>query len=109
MPDIYQEPMHGDDRFQLLKSVLHKPLSEMSREGFETLQLMVDLFTQFAGTGEPSVGDIQWLPVTVETKLLFGLQINEKRSEVRLLPEAIRMSVFEEIGRLEEIKKYNLD
>ena len=98
----YREPMHGDDFAHIFKSVHHKPLKEMNQASYNTLQLMVTLFTNFACEGQPSADGVEFFPSVHELNLdanvyLYGLNIQENGTQLRLLPEATRIKTFHEI------------
>ena len=86
-----------------MKNFFHKPIAEMTPEGYQVIQIMVNAFVNFAATGDPRVPEfnITWTPVTSEDELLFGLNIREDRTDLMILPETDRMGVFQEIWNTE--------
>lgn len=100
---IYREPIHGDEFAYFFKTIYNKPKAEMSPEGLRTLELMVTMLVNFAGTGNPSIPEmnIVWPRITSEHELLMGLNVNENISEVMVFPESDRMPVFDEIFEME--------
>lgn len=100
--ELYREPTHSDDMTHLFKTVLHKPFSEMNEVSYNTLQLMVTLFTQFAITGNPETDDITWHSVERDGgDFLKGLNIKENSTQFGILPEAARMETFDRIFEME--------
>lgn len=102
--ELYREPAHGADLAHLFKTVFHnRTLDEMSPQAYKIVQIMVNTFTNFASTGNPSVSSlrIDWPPVTNDKELLMGLNIVEDDSEIRVFPEERRMRVFDEIWDME--------
>lgn len=75
----------------------------MNNESFKVIQLMVNLFTNFAKSGDPSVVELNltWPTVSNEDNILKGLNINENISKVIDFPESDRMETFDEIWRSE--------
>ena len=100
---IYRYPMHSDDNANIFKTFLHGPVANRSIEAQNTLQLMVSMFTNFAATGDPSVPemDINFRAVTSADPPLTGLNVHETNTEFKVLPEALRVSVLEEITLME--------
>lgn len=102
--DLYREPAHGADLAHLFKTVFHnRTLDQMTPQAYKIVQIMVNTFTNFAATGNPSVQslNIDWPPVSNEKELLMGLWIHENTSEVGVFPEERRMRVFDEIWDME--------
>lgn len=96
---IYREPMHGDEFAYFFKTAFNPPRNQLSYEALQLLDLMLTSLTNFAATGNPSIGsmNITWTPVTDRYQLLFGLNVRENNTQMMLLPEAERMKVFDEI------------
>ena len=95
----YREPAHADDVYYIFKATLgHAPSIESP--GFKGIKLMLSIFTEFASTGNPNVpelGDnVEWEPATF-IEPLKGININEEKCEVIVLPEAERIKVFDDI------------
>lgn len=101
--DLYRYPMHGDDLQHIFKAILHKNFTEMSPEGYKTIQLMISAWTNFAANGDPSIPEmnIRWPAVTSESEMLMGLNINENVSEVMIFPLSDRMKVYDEIWEMD--------
>jgi hypothetical protein len=82
--------------------------------GWATTQLMLNLFTNFAATGNPGI--IGWEPSTGanDRPPLYGYNIRETRDSIGALPEAERMEVWDtfyeaaETGASNKIKLANL-
>lgn len=101
--ELYRHPTHGDDANHIFKTIRHKKLEDMDKESFKVIQLMVNSFTNFAKSGDPSVTELNltWPAVLSEDYILRCLNINEKISEVIDFPESDRMGTFDDIWRLE--------
>lgn len=95
----YREPTHGDDNFYIFKSNLG-PTPSIDSPGFKGIRLMLSLFTEFATHGNPVVPElgegVDWTPATFEEPLK-GINIDENKCEVMVLPETERVKVFDEI------------
>ena len=105
--ELYREPSHSDDMTHLFKTILHKPLAEMNEVSYNTLQLMVSLFTQFAISGSPEIDNITWNSVEsqgLNNEYLIGLNIQENSTQFGILPEAARAKTFDEIFAMERNK-----
>lgn len=63
--------------------------------GWNTTQLMVSIFTDFAATGDPGIAG--WGPSTGENGRppLFGFNIRERNLQVGEFPEIHRMEVWD--------------
>lgn len=110
--ELYREPLHVDDVTHLFKTILHKPLAEMDVMSYNTLQLMVSLFTQFAITGSPEIENITWNSVEsqeLSDSLLIGLNIKENYTQFGTLPEASRMKTFDRIFEIERSGAASMD
>lgn len=103
--ELYREPVHSDDFAHLFKTILHRPLTDMNEVSYNTLQLMVSLFTTFAKTGAPGGGKILWPSVESQVLsddvILVGLNIKENSTEFMTLPEAGRVKTFDKIFDME--------
>lgn len=108
--ELYRYPTHGDDANHIFKTIRHKNLNAMNEKSLKVINLMVDSFTNFVKTGDPSVKNmnITWDPVTSDENLLWGLNINEEYSSMSDLPESDRMGVYDEIWKMEQSGKENL-
>lgn len=96
----YREPVHGDDCFYLFKPSMFGPTPALDSEGFKGINLMLNIFTGFAATGNPNVAEIgenvEWQPAKFNEPLK-GLNINETTCEFLVLLENDRIKVFDEI------------
>lgn len=107
---IYREPIHMDDICYLFNPSFVTPLTPNSA-GWNMTQHMLDIYTQFAATGNPNVAG--WIPSTGvnDSAPLFGYNIREVDEYVGELPEIHRMEVwdtFYETGASQHIKAFNL-
>lgn len=77
----------------------------MDTKSFNTIQLMVSSWSNFAKTGNPSVEamNVSWPVVSSEDHILMGLNINEKENFIMDFPETVRMKVFHEIWEMEQV------
>lgn len=98
--ELYREPTHSDDFAHIFKTILHKPLDEMNQTAYDTLQLMVKMFTDYAIHGSPLPN--VWLPVTSDNSdMLIGLNVREDGYNFTTIPEAARVKTFDRIFEME--------
>jgi cholinesterase len=103
---LYRQPTHGDDFAHLFKSILHKPLAEMNQQSRDVILLMVQMFTNFACSGDPnpppeiSFHASNWEPIQSKYNL-FGYIIQENRTFNGVFPAEPRVDVFNEIFEAE--------
>ena len=98
--ELYRQPTHGDDMAHLFKTTFHKPLHEMNQESYDTLQLMVTMFTSFAQDGTPIADQVEFLPIQHDDDagvFLCGLNIQENRTQFGEFLKAARARIFDEI------------
>lgn len=91
---IYREPIHMDDLCHLFKTSF-APVPALNSVGWNTTQLMLSIFTNFAATGNPGVEG--WLASTGVNNLppLWGYNIREVNDLIGPLPEHRRMEVWD--------------
>lgn len=94
VPAIYREPIHMDDLCHLFKASF-APVPIFNTTGWNMTEHMVDIFTNFAATGNPGVSD--WEPSTGEGDQppLYGYNIREADYFIGPLPEVRRMEVWD--------------
>lgn len=83
-----------DDLCHLFKTSF-APVPAMNSVGWNTTLLMVDIFTNFAATGNPGVEG--WLPSSGGNNEppLWGYNIRESNEFIGALPETRRMQVWD--------------
>jgi carboxylesterase type B len=103
---FYRQPSHGDDVAHLFKSRLHRLIFHMDSESYNTLHLMVSMFTNFAASGNPITPEENlphWPSVWHSVERfnntddnLIGLNIKENSTSFGSLPEAARSRLFKD-------------
>jgi carboxylesterase type B len=103
----YREPVHEDDVPYYFKTNLG-PTPAIDSPGFKGIKLMTSVLSEFAKVGNPNVpeiGDVEWKPESFDEPLL-GLNIDEVKCEMKILPEQERIQVLSEIFKKEGKKLY---
>lgn len=94
VPTRYREPIHMDDICHLFKTSFSN-VPPTNSVGWNTTEKMVEIFTNFAATGNPGIEN--WLPSTGEDNRppLYGYNIRERNDVIGPLPEIHRMDVWD--------------
>lgn len=97
---IYRRPIHMDDLCHLFKTSF-AAVPPINGSGWRVTQWMLNIFTNFAATGDPHFVD--WKPSTGadEAPPLFGCNIHESNPVMGRLAEASRMEVWDELYPIE--------
>jgi cholinesterase len=106
--DDIDEAIHGDDVPYLFTTPFLGSPPAIDSVGFKRIKLMLSTFTEFAKTGNPNVdelGDVEWLPATFDEPFL-GININQEKCKILVLPEAERVKAIDEIFIEENVDLY---